>query len=51
MAKNINKLIRFKKNVDLRNVSDANTQILYLNGMKLAKKDTLVHLFSDQILK
>ena len=44
-------MIKFKKNVDLRNIADTNTQILYLNGMKLSKIDTLFHLFGKKLLK
>lgn len=51
IAKDLNKLIRWKTDVDLRSVSDSNKQILILDGMKLAKDNTLCHLFGKKLFK
>lgn len=51
IAKNLNKLIKWKTDADLIGVSDSNKQILILNGMKLTKDDTLCHLFGKRLFK
>jgi hypothetical protein len=51
IAKSLNKLIKWKADVDLRSVLDSNKQILVLDGMKVGKDDTLSRLFGKKLFK
>ena len=51
MAKSFSRLIRWKKNVDLRSISENNTQIIVLDWMKISKTENLQYLFGKNYYK